>query len=503
MAAAPTANAGADQTLSHDDLPALVTLSGLGTDPDGGSIVGYAWTAFYVPPGSTAALSSTTVAAPAFTADVAGTYRFCLEVEDSGGEVSGSGWYTLPVSACTHVMVTTAHEGLVLPAKGQRNTWEQQNDWARALDTLSGAYAAFVDALASDTASDEGATLVGTDGKPNLCAADTVEEALECLDTALTTAGPYLPLAAGSGAVLTGTVYSDNGLTGRGTDGTAATEAGTAVELLGGTGAAATGAAAAGWGGAGTLRGGVGGAASSAYAGAQGGAVRLQGGTGGAGTATHAGGNGGSVSVQGGAGGASGGAGAGTPGSVSIGASNTTQVTLGTGGVAVQVDGTLNIAGGWQIGGALVPVDVTAAALDTLTDGSVADDLHVHAWPWPISTTNWEVTTTTGRTLLGRWALPSTPTALVNLQCYGACATTDGDGTNCVLQLRDNADSTTLLEIAIADNECGDTTGDFERWNVVTTITPLSGTRSGALAGSRSAGSGTCELAAVNCVIWQ
>lgn len=489
-AAIPAADAGADQTFAASALPQLVTLSGSGTDPDGGSIVGYEWTAAYLPPGSAASLSSATAASPTFTADVVGTYRFCLEVEDDGGEFSGTNWYALPTAACTHVMVTTAHEALTLPAKGQRNTWEELNDWARALDTLSGAYTAFVAALASVTSSSEGASLVGTDAKANLCSAETVEDALECLDAALTTGGPYLPLAAGSGAVVTGTIYTDSGTTIQATAGVTASETGTNLRLNAGTGTATADATPAGTGGAAVIAAGAGGA----------------------GSASAAGGDGGDLSLRGGVGGADGGAGAGDDGSIVIGATNTADVTLGASGVDVNIEGPLDIKGsGWAIAGASVTssaaelnkldgagVTVTAANLDTLTDGSNADALHTHAVPWPATVTTDALTSTTGRARMGNWTL-STAETWTTVRCYGACASTDGDATDCSVELCQH-DGTVVVTVTVPDGECGDTTGSLARFDESFAVSGLSPYTSGAVWGARAAGSGTCELAGVICV---
>jgi len=197
-AANPTANAGADQTIAYGSLPALVTLSGSGSDPDGGSITAYSWTTVDVPPSSTATLSASNVASPTFTADLPGTYRFCLQVTDSDAETNGTTFIAQPTAACTNVMVTTEHEALVKPAKGQRNTWDLVNAWADALDALRGEHDTLITDLADTTATSEGALMVGTDTKTNLNNADNVEEALTYLDTVLTTTGPYLPLAGGT-----------------------------------------------------------------------------------------------------------------------------------------------------------------------------------------------------------------------------------------------------------------------------------------------------------------
>jgi len=75
----PVANAGPNQTVN---IGALVQFNGsASTDVDGDPLT-YRWSLITVPTGSTAALSSTTVVNPTFTADRAGTYVAQLIVND-------------------------------------------------------------------------------------------------------------------------------------------------------------------------------------------------------------------------------------------------------------------------------------------------------------------------------------------------------------------------------------------------------------------------------------
>jgi len=77
---APTANAGADQTIT---LPTnSVSLTGSGTDPDG-TIVAYAWTKIAGP--TAGVITTPGVANSTVTGLVAGTYQFELKVTDNSG----------------------------------------------------------------------------------------------------------------------------------------------------------------------------------------------------------------------------------------------------------------------------------------------------------------------------------------------------------------------------------------------------------------------------------
>ena len=75
----PVANAGADRSVTAGD---LVTLDGTASADADGELLTYRWAILARPAGSTAALSDSTAAQPAFTADLGGTYLVQLIVND-------------------------------------------------------------------------------------------------------------------------------------------------------------------------------------------------------------------------------------------------------------------------------------------------------------------------------------------------------------------------------------------------------------------------------------
>ncbi len=97
---APTASAGYATTIP---LGASFTLDGWGWDPDGDTLT-YQWTVVS-PPGSSAALSSTTIIRPTFTPDLEGQYVFSLVVNDGTLSSSPS---TLTVTAANQPPVASA-----------------------------------------------------------------------------------------------------------------------------------------------------------------------------------------------------------------------------------------------------------------------------------------------------------------------------------------------------------------------------------------------------------
>ena len=95
--AAPIANAGAAQSVIAGS---AVTLNGSGSTDANGDTLSYSWTLSTKPTGSAAALTGATTAAPAFTADVPGTYVATLIVND--GKVN-SAPSTVAITATTVV----------------------------------------------------------------------------------------------------------------------------------------------------------------------------------------------------------------------------------------------------------------------------------------------------------------------------------------------------------------------------------------------------------------
>jgi hypothetical protein len=75
----PVANAGPNQTVTAGQ---RVTLNGAGSTEPNGDPLTYSWCLKGRPIGSTATLSGANTANPTFTPDIAGSYVFCLTVND-------------------------------------------------------------------------------------------------------------------------------------------------------------------------------------------------------------------------------------------------------------------------------------------------------------------------------------------------------------------------------------------------------------------------------------
>ena len=93
---APVANAGPAQSVTRTSGSVVVTLNGTGSTVANGDVLTYRWVLTTQPTGSTAALSSATVAQPTFTATVAGVYVATLIVND--GKVDSTSPSTVPIT---------------------------------------------------------------------------------------------------------------------------------------------------------------------------------------------------------------------------------------------------------------------------------------------------------------------------------------------------------------------------------------------------------------------
>lgn len=115
-----TANAGTPQSVA---VGAVVTLDGSASKADVGRTLTYAWTLTSRPVGSSAVLSSATVAKPTFTADVAGTYVASLTVNDGS---SSSVAANINISAAVdnqYGTMTDTNTGLTWMRCSMGQTW--------------------------------------------------------------------------------------------------------------------------------------------------------------------------------------------------------------------------------------------------------------------------------------------------------------------------------------------------------------------------------------------
>jgi hypothetical protein len=106
---APVANAG---TAQNSVIGALVTLDGSASSDANSDPLTYAWSVASKPDGSSAALSSTTVAKPTFTPDVAGAYTLNLIVNDGKvNSVAATVTVTVTAASTVTVEVDTSQSG--------------------------------------------------------------------------------------------------------------------------------------------------------------------------------------------------------------------------------------------------------------------------------------------------------------------------------------------------------------------------------------------------------
>ena len=104
---APVANAGVAQNVTT---ASVVTLTGAGSTDANGDTLTYIWSFASKPTSSTAALSSTSVVSPTFTADLAGTYVVNLLVND--GKVNSSNVSAVTVTASAANSTPVANAGV-------------------------------------------------------------------------------------------------------------------------------------------------------------------------------------------------------------------------------------------------------------------------------------------------------------------------------------------------------------------------------------------------------
>jgi len=102
---APVANAGVAQNVTTGS---VVTLTGAGSSDANGDTLTYIWSFASMPTGSTAALSSTSVVSPTFTANLAGTYVVNLLVNDGKVNSSNVSAVTVTASAANSAPVANA-----------------------------------------------------------------------------------------------------------------------------------------------------------------------------------------------------------------------------------------------------------------------------------------------------------------------------------------------------------------------------------------------------------
>lgn len=107
----PVANSGVAQNVAAGS---AVTLDGSASSDANSDSLSYAWTLTTKPAGSTAVLSSTTLARPTFVADVVGTYVASLVVND-GKSSSGNSTTTITAASTVEILLsaTAPHDNLL------------------------------------------------------------------------------------------------------------------------------------------------------------------------------------------------------------------------------------------------------------------------------------------------------------------------------------------------------------------------------------------------------
>lgn len=119
-----------DAVVGQASLPQNIQLYGAGEDTsDPGATFTYLWSIISAPPGSTAALSSSTAQNPLLNGvDVWGNYLVMLVVTSSTGGPSASNPLQAPDTARVGVQVTSASAGIQKTARGERN-WFPPGYW--------------------------------------------------------------------------------------------------------------------------------------------------------------------------------------------------------------------------------------------------------------------------------------------------------------------------------------------------------------------------------------
>lgn len=179
----PTANAGPVQTFPFAQLPKLVTLDGSGSSSPNGAITTYKWYRLYRPAGSAAALSNDAIAGPTFTADVAGSYLFFLEVKDATNVWSERNPLKAPNAAFVLITARTQALDLSLPATGQRNYTAMLLGAIASLESTVGLADAHLD-VGANKHTDDQITYTRPDGsRKNIGASDDdLRKAVDKLD---------------------------------------------------------------------------------------------------------------------------------------------------------------------------------------------------------------------------------------------------------------------------------------------------------------------------------
>jgi PKD domain len=219
--AAPVANAGIAQNVVTGS---LVTLDGSTSSDANSDPLTYAWTLTSKPAGSSASLSSTTSAKPAFTADAAGTYVASLVVND--GKVNSSNVGTATITAAVLNVAPIANAGVaknvlagsVVTLDGRVSSdangdpltyaWTLTSKPSGSAAALTGTTSA-MPTFTADVAGTYVASLIVNDGKVNSTATTVTVSAAVVNAAPVANAGVAKNVIAGSVVTLDGRASSD------------------------------------------------------------------------------------------------------------------------------------------------------------------------------------------------------------------------------------------------------------------------------------------------------